>query len=44
MDGMANYRLGVAGEEWTADEFRKHNWRVVHHEMLQKGPARQSPR
>lgn len=40
MDGMANHRLGVAGEEWTADELRKlrkRNWRVVHHVMLDKG-------
>lgn len=40
MDGMANHRLGVAGEEWTADELRKlrkHNWRVVNHVMLDKG-------
>lgn len=40
MDGMSNHRLGVAGEEWTADELRKlrkRNWRVVNHVMLEKG-------
>jgi len=40
MDGMANHRLGVAGEEWTADELRKlrkRNWRVVNHVMLDRG-------
>lgn len=39
MDGMANHRLGVAGEEWTADELRKlrkRGWRVVNHVMLDK--------
>lgn len=39
MDGMANHRLGLAGEELTADELqklRKHGWRVVHHVMLEK--------
>lgn len=40
MDGMANHRLGLAGEELTADELqklRKRGWRVVHHVMLEKG-------
>ena len=40
MDGMANHRLGLAGEELTADELqklRKRGWRVVHHVMLVKG-------
>lgn len=40
MDGMANHRLGVAGEELTAEELqklRKRGWRVVHHVMLAKG-------
>lgn len=40
MDGMANHRLGLAGEEWTADELRKlrkRGWRVVHHVVLDKG-------
>jgi hypothetical protein len=40
MDGMANHRLGLAGEELTADELqklRKRGWRVVHHVMLAKG-------
>ena len=40
MDGMANHRLGLAGEELTADELqrlRNRGWRVVHHVMLAKG-------
>jgi hypothetical protein len=40
MDGMANHRLGVAGEELTADKLqklRKRGWRVVHHVMLAEG-------
>lgn len=40
MDGAANHRLGVAGEEWTADELRKirkRGWRVVNHVMLDRG-------
>jgi hypothetical protein len=40
MDGMANHRLGLVGEELTADELqklRKRGWRVVHHVMLEKG-------
>ena len=42
MDGMANHRLGLAGEELTADELQKlrknRGWRdFVHHVMLAKG-------
>jgi hypothetical protein len=40
MDGMANHRLGVAGEELTADQLRKlrrRGWRVINHVMLEKG-------
>lgn len=40
MDGMANHRLGAAGEELTANDLqklRKRGWRVVHHVMLVKG-------
>lgn len=38
IDGMANHRLGIAGEQWTADELRrlrKQGWRFVNHVMLE---------
>ncbi len=40
IDGMANHRLGIAGEEWTTDQLRKlrrRGWLFVNHVMLEKG-------
>ena len=40
IDGTANYRLGIAGEEFTTDQLRKlrrRGWLFVNHVMLEKG-------
>lgn len=40
VDGLANMRLGILGEEWTTGELRKlrrHGWHFVNHVMLERG-------